>query len=446
MKTETARQYLGVDVGGTKILAALVAEDGTVRARKRMPTPRDVKGPQVAAAIGDVIAVLLAEKGVHSAAIAGIGLAIPGTVAPDEGRIVLTPNMPLSGIAIGPLMQKRFTVPVVIGNDVNLGTLGEAWLGAARGAQTAVGVFVGTGIGAGVVVNGRLHEGCRNAAGEIGHVCMEIGGPECGCGNRGCLEALASRTAIERAIREEIEHGRRSIVGTLTSDLSVIKSSVLKRALKQDDELVAGVMRKASEMIGYACLTVRHLLDPDVIVLGGGVIEACGDFMVPIIEQIVRLHSLPGSREKNIIATSKLGDDAVVLGAVALVLGKERAGTAPAATASMVVQTGNGFAVGGETFTTDFIVRPDGTARARTKAEEKPQKAHVIGAKDVEAACADDTSLLVVGAARPKQMLVSAKARAALGKEIECRIVPLAEAARLYNAGAGRVALLIHWN
>ena len=445
--TQPTKMYLGVDVGGTKIMAALVTEDGAVRARKRMPTPRDKKGPQVVAAIGDVMAVLLAEKGINSTDLGAIGVAIPGTVSPNEGKIVLTPNMPLSGIVVAPLLEKRFKTPVFIGNDVNLGTLGETWRGAARGAQSTVGIFVGTGIGAGVVLNGRLHEGYRNAAGEIGHMCMEVGGPLCGCGNRGCLEALASRTAIERTIREAIEQGRRSIVGKFVDTLDVIKSSMLKRALKQGDELVTDVMRAAAERIGYACLAVRHILDPEMIVLGGGVIEACGDFMVPIIEQIVRLHSLPGSREKKVIATSTLGDDAVALGAVALAVEKSAAlsGLSTSSNArTMVMQSANGVMVAGAIHTKDCYIRMDGTAAERPARTQ--EKEHVIGLKDVRRACKGGARTLLIGSTRPREVAVSPKAKDHMAGKTECRIAPLAEAIQAYNAAQGKAALIVHWS
>ena len=147
---------------------------------------------------------------------------------------------------------------------------------------------------------------------------MHLGGPKCGCGNHGCFEALASRTAIERDIREAIAAGRTSVLTELAGgDLSVIRSGMIRKALEVEDELVTGVMRRAAEVLGYACVNVRHLIDPEAIVLGGGVIEACSDFIMPIVENIVGLDPLPGAREGGRVLLSALGDDAVVLGAVA---------------------------------------------------------------------------------------------------------------------------------
>ena len=173
-----------------------------------------------------------------------------------------------------------------------------------------------------------MWRGARESAGEIGHIVMQIGGPKCGCGNRGCLEALASRTAIERHIREALAAGRTSVLTELTGgDLSVIRSGSLRRAIQADDALVCDILRRAAEVLGYACLTVRHLIDPEVIVLGGGVVEACSDFLMPIVENIVGNDRLPGARDGGQVRLSALGDDAVVLGAVALA--RKRVGRSP---------------------------------------------------------------------------------------------------------------------
>ncbi|MBL7223873.1 MAG: ROK family protein, partial [Candidatus Brocadiae bacterium] len=313
--------YIGVDVGGTKVLAALVQSTGEIVARHRCPTPRDASPEATVEAIMQAMEGALADQGLTSKALKGIGLTIPGVVDPAAGHIVVTPNMNLTGITIGPLVTQRFGVPVVIGNDVNMGTLGEKWLGAARRARSAVGIMVGTGIGGGVIVDGKLVTGCREAAGEIGHMVVQIGGPQCGCGNYGCLEALASRTAIERDIRQAIADGKQTLVEDLLKETDgLVKSSVLRKALKAGDKVVTQIMQRASEVLGYGCLTVRHLLDPDVIVLGGGVIEACGRFVLPIVRGIVASDALAGARPGSYIAESERGDDAVVYGAVALAM------------------------------------------------------------------------------------------------------------------------------
>ena len=329
-KKSKDKLYLGVDVGGTKIIAALVKSCGTILVRERRDTPRGGPTKDTVDAILAAMAGALAAGGVKPGQLAAIGLAIAGVVEPDKGRVVVTPNMNLSGLRAEAAIRKVYDVPVAVGNDVNLGTLGEKWLGAARKARSAVGIFVGTGIGGGVIIENKLLRGAREAAGEIGHIVMQPGGPMCGCGNRGCLEALASRSAIERDLREAMAAGRKSVLADLIKkSQGVIKSRALKRALKAKDPLVTQVMRRASEILGYACLTVRHLVDPDVIVLGGGVIEACGGFVLPIVRKIVAADALPGARKGGEIVESELGDDAVPLGAVAIA--QELVGESPLA-------------------------------------------------------------------------------------------------------------------
>ncbi len=447
--------YIGVDVGGTKILAALVTQAGAVTARKRMPTPRKAKGEHVLAAIGDIISVLMTEAGVDQTQVRGIGLAIPGVVAPDEGKVIVTPNMTLSGLTIGPALQKRLKIPVLIGNDVNLGTLGEAWLGAARDVDSVVGIFVGTGIGAGIVVHRQLVTGFRNAGGEIGHITMQIGGPECGCGNRGCLEALASRSAIERDIRAAIQNGRKSVVTKLTNgDLSVIKSSVLRRALKQEDEVVTGILRRASEMLGYACLTVRHLLDPEMIVLGGGVIEACGEFIVPIVEQVLGLHSMPGSIENTVIAVSQLGDDAVAIGAAALIrsqlehqVGMPAEHTLHGLATPHIMCDARGVRIDGVTYDGDVMIRADGRVKKPdfTLALNDDGFA-VVRTKALAKLCDKGApQTLIVGTDKPEHLTFSTKADALLQERgITRHVCSIPDALELYRKETGSRALYVH--
>jgi glucokinase len=324
--------YVGVDVGGTKIVAALVRPSGEIVARSRSRSPRD-GGPQATlAVIQESVAAVLAEGGVGPGDLAAVGIGIPGVVDPAAGRVVVTPNMNLSGTLVAGPLGERFRVPVAIGNDVNLGMLGEAWLGAARSASSAVGIFVGTGIGGGIIIDGRLVRGARETAGEIGHMVMQIDGPTCGCGNRGCLEALASRTAIERDLRAAVAAGAETVLrAAILEGPGPIRSKKLRRAIEEGDALAQRIVRRAAEVIGLACLNVRHLVDPEVIVLGGGVIEACGDFMMPVIEAVVAGDALAAARPGGAVVRSALGDDAVVLGAAALARQAHAGGDADAA-------------------------------------------------------------------------------------------------------------------
>ena len=446
------RLYVGVDVGGTKVLAALVKQAGQVIDRQRISTPRGKKPTATVDAVIGAIEDLLAKAGVSAADVAGIGLAIPGVVDPDAGRIVVTPNMDLTGVEIVEVMRKRLDVPIALGNDVNLGTLGEKWLGTGREADSVVGIFVGTGIGGGIFTGGALHRGHREAAAEIGHLVMEIGGPKCGCGGSGCFEAIASRTAMDRDIRAAIAAGRPSIVTELLADeTSLIRSGVLRKALARGDEVVTEVMTRAAEVMGHACLSIRHLIDPEVIVFGGGVIEACGYFMLPIIEKVIEGDPLAGARPGGRILESSLGDDAVIWGAVALAqqaIGRNPFRKTPARKLPSLEHAGpNKFVIGGKKkLGAGAYVCCDGRSGVSARLAEKAEgeKAGRIGVKAVAEVCQPLPSVLFVGAGAAAEAALSARAESFLHfRGIEVKTMTNAKAVAAYNKRKGRKAILL---
>ena len=446
--------YMGIDIGGTKIQVSLVEESGTVVSRLRCATPRDVGPEAVVAAIERAISDTLAEADLQSNDLAAIGLAVPGVVDPERGLVVVTPNMNLTGVALGSHLEGRFKVPVALSNDCNLGTLGETWLGSARNAKSTVGILVGTGIGSGVVSNGKLWRGARESAGEIGHIVMQIGGPTCGCGNRGCLEALAGRSAIERDIRQAVADGQKTVLSELLEgDLSMIRSGMLRRALEADDELVTRVMRSASEVLGHACLTVRHLVDPEVIVLGGGVMEACSEFMLPIVENIVGSDQLPGAREGGRVLLSALGDDAVVLGAVALAathVGRnpfKKSNLAGPRYPKLTDVSFGKVTAGGKPQSGDIYVRVNGKVKKRKKAVAREHfgSSHVIGPKELEKVCKGGPEIVFIGSGHSGKVELNEEGRRYLSqRSIDCQVAPTPEAVEAFNACDRRKAALIH--
>ncbi len=453
-KDASGSMYVGVDVGGTSIVAALVHAAGLVESRAKNRTPRDDDPEPAIAAIEQTIAEVLDKARRAGRKVAAVGLAIPGVVDPKRGLIVVTPNMPLSGVAICKRLKKRFKLPVALGNDCNLGAVGEKWLGSARAARSVMAILVGTGIGGGFVQKSRLWRGAREAASEIGHMVVQIGGPECGCGNRGCLEALASRSAMERDLREAVAAGRQSVLSELCQgDLSVIRSRYLRQALEAGDELTQEVVHRAAEVLGYACLTVRHLLDPELIVLGGGVLEACSEFIMPVVEGIVASDRLPGAREGGQVVLSALGDDAVVLGAVALA--SKAAGHSPLRKRFAVepeyprigqVEFGQ-ITVEDTTYPKDLFITVHGRVKKRDKdlARQSTGSSHLIGPQELEKVCQGGPAVLIIGAGMEGQVQLGDDARRFLERRrIECRLLPTPEAAAAYNEGKGRRALLVH--
>ena len=458
MKNHTAagkdRLYLGVDVGGTKVQASLVRESGGIVQQERRPTPRTGGPEQVLAVIEKVIDDVLKKGKVTTADLTALGIAIPGVVDPDAARVIVTPNMSLTGVAIGAHLEGRFHVPVAVGNDGNLGTLGETWLGSARQAASALGIWVGTGIGAGFVQKGRLWRGARESAGEIGHIVMEIGGPKCGCGNRGCLEALASRT--RHRARHPRGVGRRPDQRADGAFRRRPERHPQRRhppALEAEDSLVTEVVRHASEVLGYACLTVRHLIDPAVIILGGGVIEACSDFMMPIIENIVGRDRLPGARDGGQVLLSALGDDAVVLGAVALA--RKLAGRSPfkrryavAPRYPEIVRASVGeITVGRKTYRRDVYIPVNGKPKKRGKSlcREHNGQPPIIHPKELQKVCRGGPEILFVGAGKEGKVELSQEAQRYLTQRaIRCEVLPTAQAVEAYNRSKQRKAALMH--
>jgi len=312
--------YIGLDIGGTKIAGALVSASGKIICRNKTSTPKKVRAKDIYVCITDAVDELVHAAHVSSSSIKGIGVGVPGIVDTRHHQILAAPNIALTGFPLSASLKRKYKKTVVMVNDVNAGLLGEAWLGAARGLTHVVGIFPGTGVGGAVISDGKLLLGAQGAATELGHVIVDIKGPLCHCGNRGCLEALTSRWAIERDIRLAVKSGKKSIVSQLNDGkLEMIKSRILKEALAKNDAVVKSVMARAAVVLGKTAVSLNHTFNPQAIIFGGGVIKACGDFMLPIVSR--ELKADPFFKKFNTcrILASKLGDDAVTLGAARLV-------------------------------------------------------------------------------------------------------------------------------
>ncbi len=460
MSAENPLSFIGIDVGGTNVSGALADDAGRISEREKQRTPRGGGPDDVLGVIADVIDALLSGAGKADAAVAAIGLGVPGLVDPDEGLVAIAPNVGsgLKDVQLVDPLEKKFGLPVFLGNDVNVGMMGEVWLGAARGVKSAVGMFVGTGIGGGIVSDGKLVHGVNHAAGEIGHMIMQIDGPLCGCGNRGCLEALAGRRAIERDLREAVEAGRETVLtDILDGDLGSIRSKALRKALKKKDALVTEIMERAGCALGLACISLQHILQPEVIVLGGGVIEACSGFLMPIIEKTFSADplSLPGAGGR--LAVSALGDDAGVLGAVALARaqllngdnGGNGAGNGGRIPEYPEVELGpkGSVRVGGKSYDTDVYVRCDGRVKKRKKAviKKKFGTSHVIGREEVRKLCKGRPELLIIGTGHEGIAGLDESAERFLqDQKLPFKLLHSPNAVAEYARFKGRKALLLH--
>jgi len=310
---------LGIDLGGTKVSSAVLDSSGVIIARARAKTRAWRDDEDVFATIADVGRRAIKEAGITQDQIEAVGIGAPGPIDFDTGNIIETANLRFKNFPLGPRIAEEFGCPAIVENDVNAGIYGEFKAGAASGARDVLGAFIGTGIGGGLILNGALYRGFSKGAGEVGHIIVEAGGPHCGCGNRGCLEAVASRTAIVRDIRKAIKHGRRSAVAKLLSrENAVLSGKDLKAAYDSGDELVAKVVHRAARFIGLGIGSLLNLLGPEMVVLGGGVVEAFGDDFLERVERIARKTAFDVNSKDVKFTRAELGDDAGVIGAAML--------------------------------------------------------------------------------------------------------------------------------
>ena len=443
--------FIGIDVGGTKISLGLIDSSGRILARNKIATPKKAKPQDILDQIIALLETTLKKEQVASSALAGIGIGIPGIVAADMDAIVATPNIDLAGIRIGQKLKETFKVKTFAGNDVNLGLLGEKWLGAGQAANNIIGLFPGTGVGGGIILNGQLVTGTRGAAAEIGHMIMELNGPLCTCGNTGCLEAITGRWAIERDIRAAVQAGKKTVITELTEgNLNTIKSKVLKEALKQKDPLATKIMQHVSQTLGKACISLKHIFNPELIIFGGGVIEACGDFMLPIIRETTDKDPFFHKEIDNCqIVTSLLGDDAVMLGAV--FLAAERSGQALCGKNGMypIIQPcDNGkIKVNDKVYKNDFYIRADGKIKDRDDKDFKkqPDSFHRIGVEELQKICKKNPNVVFIGTGENSCLEVTKDGKDFLVTSgIELQIFPTPQAIQAYNETASRKAMLVH--
>ncbi len=319
---------VGVDMGGTSIKALVVAGDNCILATGKIST----LAQKPAEAIKDLATLVkesVVEAGLTLRQIDGVGIGAPGAVDPSRGIVHKAPNLGWNNVPLGPELKKLLRVPIIVDNDVNVGTVGEHALGAGEQVREMVGIFVGTGIGAGIILGGKLYYGCRGSAGEIGHTVLEVDGPLCGCGRRGCVEALASRTAMERDVRAAIKAGRKSIVLEIMKERNRTRmtSGIIARALNKQDPVMREVMKRAQYCLGLAVANVVNILDPERVVIGGGIAERLGEQFVAPMRPVAYEYFLNQDGAQRIkILPGWLGDNAGAMGAV--VLTRQRLGKA----------------------------------------------------------------------------------------------------------------------
>lgn len=310
--------YAGVDLGGTSFIAVISDRKGRVLGSSDCVTVPDAKPEDTIDSIAHHIRGAAKDASVKISKIDGIGIGAAGAVDPKRGVVVRAPNLGWSDVPLAKSLSRRLGPDVILGNDVQVAIIGEHSYGAAKGTKRAVGVWVGTGIGGGLIVDGEIDRGFRGAAGEIGHTVIKEDGPTCGCGRRGCVEALASRSAMERDVRAARKSAVLDIMKERGKDR--MTSSVIERALDAGDPVMQEVLSRAQHYLGLLIGNIVNMFDPEIVVIGGGIAQRLEKKFVAPIAEIARTRFLrPDPKNEIRIEHAILGDYSGALGACALV-------------------------------------------------------------------------------------------------------------------------------
>lgn len=308
-----------LDIGGTKILGCIFDEDNNIVYRLKKKTKEEGDSSQnVEEVIISVVEELLSGFEIKTNQVSAIAAGAPGVINQESGIVLFSPNLPWRDYDIKSPIEKKFGVPFFIGNDVNVGVLGEYYYGAGRGFKNVAGLFVGTGMGGGLILDGKLYTGHLFKGAEMGHMILNEEGPLCNCGQRGCLEAFSSKQGMSSYIRQQMARGRETMMAESVSE-GVFKSKALKAALKAKDEVATEAVDRACHYLAIASGNLVNIFSPEVVIYGGGVIEAVGDTFLSKILSEVDKYCMPSIRDTVLFRKAELGDDSILYGALSMI-------------------------------------------------------------------------------------------------------------------------------
>jgi glucokinase len=317
------RYIVGLDLGGTNIVAGAMPEDGSrmfaLRAEPTRPDQgADAVVERIAKMIQAVVAETITKTGAKKSDFIGVGIGSPGPLDREKGLVIVTPNLGWTDFPLRDRVSAAVGLPATLDNDANCATVGEWWQGAARGRRNVVGLTIGTGIGGGLILEGRLYHGSSDVAGEIGHTTIDSTGRRCKCGNYGCLEAYASGPAIAERAREALESGIDDSIlpGLVKGELEMITAQTVYDAAKKGDLVAREVVRDTARFLGTGIANLLNIFNPDVVVIAGGVTQAGASLFEPLRAEVRRRAFKPAVDACQIVPGSLPGSAGVV-GAVA---------------------------------------------------------------------------------------------------------------------------------
>lgn len=307
-----------LDIGGTKVLGAIFDEKGEIVFRIKKKTKAKEGMQNVEDTIVSVVEELLSGYGISMSEVRAIAAGAPGVINQDTGVVLFSPNIPWQNYAMKDILEKEFQTPFYIGNDVNVGVYGEWKYGAAKGLSHVVGLFIGTGIGGGLILDDKLYTvfDCKGA--EYGHMVLNIEGPRCNCGQRGCMEAFSSKLGMTDYIRQQIQRGRKTMMEDAVVE-GVFKSKAMKTAYEANDAVMIEAIDRACLYLAAGSGNLVNTFSPQMIVYGGGVMEAMGDVILDKILSKIDAFCLPSIRSTVRFEKALLGDDSILYGALAMI-------------------------------------------------------------------------------------------------------------------------------
>ena len=312
---------LGVDLGGTKILTAVANSQGKMLSRDHSITPAQKGHKAVIQSILESVHRTLERADVAISDLIVIGVGAPGLLNPETGILFTSPNLPgWRDVPLRDIIQEKLGKKTFLINDANAAALGEFYFGAARGARNFIYITISTGIGGGIVIDGKIYSGAIGAAGEVGHMTIDDDGPICNCGNRGCWEALASGTALARDARYRIEEGvKTSILEYADGDMKKITAQVIHSAARQGDSLAKELIGRTGYYVGVGLANLVNIFNPELIVIGGG-LSNIGDMLFEPAFKVAGERAYKEAFQAVRFASAELGRNSGVLGAVAFAL------------------------------------------------------------------------------------------------------------------------------
>ena len=315
--------YIGVDLGGTNIAVGIVNESKKIILKGSVPTNSSREGELIIKDMASLTEKLLKEAGIAPADVAYVGIASPGSVNGEEGVIEYANNLPFSKFPIAKIFKKYLPIKAVyVENDANAAALGEALAGAAKGSNNSVMITLGTGVGGGIIIDGKVYSGFNNAAGELGHIVIQHGGRPCSCGRRGCWEAYSSATALSQMTKETVIECEAKRIPTLMLDEYKQNGKVSARtafaAKKKGDAMGAVVVENYIDYLACGVSNIINIFQPEILCIGGGICNERDYLLKPLVEKVLHEQYTRDSNKKTKIVIAELGNDAGIIGAACL--------------------------------------------------------------------------------------------------------------------------------